>query len=115
MRKRDLELLEMRFEPLQAARDRHDASIMAQSRHAIELTNRVKDLERNEEIHKTEIAQGLASIRSLLQRANRAAREQGIVEDDEVVAESLPEVDVVRSAGQVLADARAKSPGRNVL
>lgn len=115
MRKGDLELLEVRLEPLQIARDRLEAGLGNALRSLQALEVRVKDLERNEETHKTEIAQGLASIRSLLQRANRAAREQGMIEGEEVVAESLPEVNVPRTADQIVVDARARNPGRTVL
>lgn len=87
MRKADLELIEVRLEPLQTARDRHNESINKNERNLSELTERVKDLERDREAHDTNIAQGLASIRSLLQRANRAARETGIIEEEETEPE----------------------------
>lgn len=87
MRKGDLELLEIRFEPLQTARDRHNESINTNTRNLSELTDRVKDLERDGAGHALSIEQGLASIRSLLQRANRMAREQGIIEEEEEEAE----------------------------
>ncbi len=117
MRKGDLELLELRLEPLQAARDRHESNINSLLRTIDELRQRVKDLERNEEIHKTEIAQGLASIRSLLQRANRAAREQGIIEDDELepVDNPAPVVNAPSTPDQLHADLRAKMSGRTLL
>jgi len=107
MRKSDMELLEVRLEPLQTARDRHEADIGESRRATADLLERVKDLERNEEVHKTEIAQGLASIRSLLQRANRAAREVGIIEDDEV-ANPTPEVQVTPSRDEIIRAARAR-------
>ncbi len=117
MRKGDLELLEVRLEPLQTARDRHESNINSLLRTIDELRQRVKDLERNEEIHKTEIAQGLASIRSLLQRANRAAREQGIIEEDEIDTTPPPgHVGTAPPTGdQLHADLRAKMVGRTVL
>jgi len=108
MRKSDMEMLEVRLEPLQTARDRLGIDLNAADRRIADLTERVKDLERNEEIHKTEIAQGLASIRSLLQRANRAARQQGIIEDDEV-DEPPPLVNTPRTADQLHADLRARA------
>lgn len=109
MRKSDLELLEVRLEPLQIARDRLEADSGENRRMTVDLIERVKDLERNGEIHKTEIAQGLASIRSLLQRANRAAREQGIIEEDEIDA-AVPEVNITRTPDQLHADLRARMP-----
>jgi len=115
VRQRDLELLEMRIEPHGIAIDRLTADIGGLLRTVTELRDQIKDLERNEEIHKTEIAQGLASIRSLLQRANRAAREQGIIEDDEPIAEDAPVVHAVATTDQRIASARAANPGRTVL
>jgi len=106
VRKSDLELLEVRLEPLQAARDRLTTDLGETRRLCVDLVERVKDLERNEEIHKTEIAQGLASIRSLLQRANRAAREQGIIEE-EVLDEPPPPVNTPRGPDQLHRDLRS--------
>jgi len=115
VRKGDLEMLEVRLEPLQTARDRLEAG-QGENRRAIsELRDRVKDLERNEEVHKTEIAQGLASIRSLLTRANRAAREQGIIEDEVPLDEISGAVDVEAHNDQRLDRARNKAGGRRVL
>ncbi len=107
MRKSDLELLEVRLEPLQTARDRHESEIGRALRGLDDLLTRVKDLERDGEAHKTDIAQGLASIRSLLQRANRAAREQGILDDDhqQVVDQTMP---VVNTPEQLQRNLRAK-------
>jgi len=107
MRKSDLELLEVRLEPLQAARDRLTTDLGEARRATADLLERVKDLERNEEVHKTEIAQGLASIRSLLQRANRAAREQGIIEDEEVAPE-VPAVNVGPTRDDIIRAARQR-------
>lgn len=115
MRKGDLELLEMRLEPHSRSLERHESEIASNLRYIKELGEKVKDLERNEQVHKTEIAQGLASIRSLLQRANRAAREQGIIEDELPVAEKELEVNTPRTADQIIADARMANPGRTVL
>ncbi len=114
MRKSDLELLEVRLEPLQIARDRLEADSGENRRMVVDLIERVKDLERNEEVHKTEIAQGLASIRSLLQRANRAAREQGIIEDDEV-AEPEPPVNLAPSRDDIIRSARLRHGRGNLL
>ena len=114
MRKSDLELLEVRLEPLQSARDRNQADIYEIGRNVNDLTGRVKDLEHNEEIHKTEIAQGLASIRSLLQRANRAAREVGIIEDDEV-ADPEPAVNVAPTRDDIIRAARRNHARGNLL
>lgn len=81
MRKADTEYVEMLLEPLRTAKDRHDESLRVLERTGKDLLDRVKDIERDKEAYSTGIEQGLASIRSLLQRANRAAREQGIIED----------------------------------
>ena len=102
-----MELLEVRLEPLQAARDRLTTDLGENRRMCADLIERVKDLERNEEVHKTEIAQGLASIRSLLQRANRAAREVDIIVDDEV-AEPVPAVNVAPSRDDIIRLARSR-------
>jgi len=83
VRKADIEMLEVRLEPLQTARDRHESEINSIKRASEECRERIKDLERDKEGFATSIEQGLASIRSLLQRANRAAREQKIIEDDD--------------------------------
>ncbi len=107
MRKSDVELLEVRLEPLQTARDRHNESINANERQLRELAERVKDLERNGEAHATSIAQGLSSIRSLLQRANRAARDQGMVEE-EGVAEDAPVVNVQPTRDDIIRAARQR-------
>ncbi len=118
MRKGDLELLEMRLEPHGHSIDRLTSDVSGLLRTITELRDRVKDLERNEEVHKTEIAQGLASIRSLLQRANRAARETGIIEteDDELpVADPGPEVNVVVTPDERIRRARTANPGRTLL
>lgn len=115
MRKGDLEMLEVRLEPLQTARDRLEADLGEQRRGLREVRDQVKDLQRNEQTHATEIAQGLASIRSLLQRANRAAREQGIIEDELPVAEEVPEVNTELTSDQRIAAARTANPGRTVL
>jgi len=82
LRKADIEMLEVRLEPLQTARDRHESEINSMKRAMEEMRSKYKDLKRDRDAHSTSIEQGLASIRSLLQRANRAAREQGIIEDD---------------------------------
>jgi len=107
MRKSDLELLEVRLEPLQAARDRLTTDLGECRRSIVDLSGRVKDLERDGEAHKTDIAQGLASIRSLLQRANRAARAAEIIKDDEV-AEPVPAVNVAPTRDDVIRAARAR-------
>jgi len=117
MRKADLELLEVRLEPLQTARDRIDEAMRLTVAQLNEVRDKVRDLERNEEIHKTEIAQGLASIRSLLQRANRAARDVGIIEDDELDPPANP-VQVVatpKTPDSILASARARNPEKTIL
>ncbi len=107
MRKSDLELLEVRFEPLQAARDRLTTDLGECRRSIVDLSARVKDLERDGEGHKTDIAQGLASIRSLLQRANRAAKEVGILEEEEV-ADPVAAVNVQPSRDDIIRAARQR-------
>jgi len=117
MRKPDLEMLELRLEPLQAARDRLTTDLGENRRATGDLLERVKDLERNEEIHKTEIAQGLASIRSLLQRANRAAREQRIIDDDDdpLLDVTEPIVNTPRTPDDLHRELRGKMSGRVLL
>lgn len=90
MRKGDQEILETRLEPLQAARDRHEAAINSNKRATDELLLRVSELERDKESYKTAMEQANASVRSLLQRANRAARETGIIEDDDGPEDGAP-------------------------
>jgi len=115
VRKSDLELLEMHLTPHGAAIDRLTVDVGEAKRASKEAVERLKDLERDRDAHKTDIAQGLASIRSLLQRANRVARQTEIIEDDEVVDEPEPEVNTLRTADQIVADARARNPGRSIL
>ena len=115
MRKADLEMLEVRLEPLQTARDRLEADLGEMRRALREVVDQVKDLQRNEQTHATEIAQGLASIRSLLQRANRAAREQGIIEDEPPIDEPGEPVNVESHHDHALSRARTANPGRKVL
>lgn len=118
MRQRDLELLDSYLKPLHAASDRHESEIRTIERTCDKMWTRVKDIERDNEAHKTSIAQGLASVRSLLQRANRARRdvEAFIDDDDQVVVDTAGEtVNVEAPNNDALATARAKRPGRTVL
>ena len=115
MRQRDLELLDSHLKPLHASIDRLTSDVSGLLRTITELRDRVKDLERTEEMHKTEIAQGLASIRSLLTRANRAAREQGIIEDDPPIDDAVPEVKVPTSRDDATRAVRARMQGHTVL
>ncbi len=115
MRKADLELLEMRLEPHSRSIERHESEISALRRGGSGLQDRVKDLERNEEVHKLEIAQGLASIRSLLQRANKLSREIGIIEGEDELAEPTPAVNTAKTTDDIVRAARAKHPGRALL
>jgi len=114
MRKSDLELLEMRLEPHGHAIDRLTSDVSSALRTITELREQVKDLQRNEEVHKTEIAQGLASIRSLLQRANRAAREQGIIGEEEVAIPE-PVVNVEPTRDDIIRQARQRDGRRHIL
>lgn len=108
MRKADIEMLEVRLEPLQTARDRHESEINSTKRATEELRTDVKELKQGAIIHDLAIEQGLASIRSLLQRANKKARETQIIDDDEppngipAVDNLPPEVQHVRRQGQRL-------------
>jgi len=111
MRQRDLELLDSHLKPLHAASDRNTSDLNGIKRVVEELSDRVKDLERGTETHSLEIAQGLASIRSLLQRASRAARETGIIEEAEqdLVDRAEKEGNPIRSRDDVVRAARARS------
>ena len=115
MRQKDLELLETHLKPMYASVDRLTADLGDALRTASDLRDRVKDLERNGEAHSLEIAQGLASIRSLLTRANRAAKEQGIIEDDEPIDGDEPEVQTAPTREDATRAVRARLQGRTVL
>jgi len=118
MRKGDLELVEMHLEPLRSAKDRHDVEINSLERFCKELADRVKDLERDKEAHATSIAQGLASVRSMLQRSNRAARalEEEEEEGEELPVDPAPQPMNIRTArDDVIRRARAKMHGGNLL
>lgn len=104
----------MRLEPHGISIDRLTTDMGSALRDYGELRRRLTDLENKEEIHKTEIAQGLASIRSLLQRANRAAREVGIIEEDEVAPEEHP-ANIAPSRDDIIRSARARHGRGNLL
>ena len=113
MRQRDIEVFEVHLEPLRIAKDRHESTLRDLIKTCEGLANRVKDLERDGEAHSTSIAQGLASVRSLLQRANRAAR--AVEEEEEaVVAEPVPPVNIRQHRDDVIRAARTQ-PGRGHL
>jgi len=111
VREKDMEWVEMNLKPLRVTCDRLDEALHAISRQHEEYKERVRILEQTREADTTSIAQGLSSIRSLLQRANRAARDQGIIEDED---EEEPEVPAVDSGSLVPHTAR-RSGGRFVL
>jgi len=115
VRQRDLELLDSHLKPLHATIDRHESLLAEWSRRISDLAGQVKDLERNEEVHKTEIAQGLASIRSLLTRANRAARDTGIIEEEEAIDDEPPEVQTAPTRDDATRAVRSRMQGRTVL
>jgi len=115
VRQRDLELIDSHLKPIHASIDRLTADLGDALRTASDLRDRVKDLERNGEAHSLEIAQGLASIRSLLTRANRAAREQGIVEDDPPIDGEVPEVQTAPTRDDATRAVRSRMQGRTVL
>jgi len=118
MRKSDLELLEMRLEPHSAAIDRLTRDVGQWTRVQADMLDRVKDLERDKEAHSTSIAQGLASVRSILQRANKLTRELEVVEEEE---ENMPvdpvvaPVNIRQQRDDVIRRARARHPGASLL
>jgi len=111
VRQADLELIEQHLEPLRTAKDRHEATLNTLLKSISKIRAQVKDLKRDRGAHSTSIEQGLASIRSLLTRANRAAREQGIIEEDPELDVSEPAVNVAPTRDQIVRAARAKSEG----
>lgn len=111
MREKDMEWVEMNLKPLRVATDRLDEAMHSTVRQLEDYKERVRVIEQSIDAQKTDIAQGLASIRSLLQRANRAAREQGIIEDDDDSAEDPEVVD----AGPLVSHTAKRSGGRFVL
>lgn len=115
MRQKDLEMIEMRLDPHSKAIDRLTADVGDSLRALSDMRDRVKDLERNEQKHSTEIAQGLASIRSLLQRANKAARDTGIIEDEPELDAEEPTVNTLPTRDDATRAARLKLQGRTVL
>jgi len=118
MRKGDLEVVEIHLEPLRAAKDRHEADIGELKRHVAEMLDRVKDLERDKEAHSTSIAQGLASVRSMLTRANRAARAVEEVEEEEEelpVDPAPPPMNIRQQRDDVIRRARERQGGANLL
>ncbi len=115
MRKGDLELLEMRLEPHARAIDRLTTDLSEAQRTISTLRDQVKDIQRNDEVRKTEMAQGLASIRSLLQRANKVSREVGIVDEEEVVDRPGKPVNVEAHNDSRLRAIRRNVDGRTVL
>ncbi len=90
MRKADAELLEMRLEPLQTARDRHNEAINSNTRRFEELQSRVTELERDRDAHSLTVAQAANSVRSLLQQANRKLRDARIIEDEPEEVDTPP-------------------------
>jgi len=114
MRKSDLELLEMRLEPHGVSIDRLTADMGQWLRAFADLKDRVKDLERDKEAHSTSIAQGLASVRSMLQRNNKAVRALGELEEEEVAPDE-PEVNVPATRDDIIRAARLRHGKRHLL
>jgi len=114
MRKSDMEMLEMRLEPLQTARDRHNETINTLGRQLADLTTQVKDLVRDGQAHDLTIKQGLASVRSLLQRAHRLERSQAD-EDAERLDDPEPAVNVAPTRDDIIRAARSRHAGRRML
>jgi len=111
VRQADLELIETHLEPLRTAKDRHEATIGTLLESVRKMRAQIKDLKRDRGAHSTSIEQGLASIRSLLTRANRAAREQGIIEEETELDIPAPNPNVALTRDQIVRAARAKSEG----
>jgi len=114
MRKSDLELLESRFGPVYATQDRLTTDVSLLLRTIDELRIQVKDLERDKEAHSTSIAQGLASVRSMLQRNNKAVRALGELEEEEVAPE-VPAVNVAPTRDDIIRAARQRHVRGNLL
>ena len=92
MRKGDLELLEVRLEPLQTARDRHDQDINEVKRQVKDLCERLDSVERDRTSFALTMDQAANSVRSLLQQANKRLRDARIIEpEEEVLTEAVPE------------------------
>ncbi len=115
MRKGDMEWVEMHLQPLRDTIQTLHESYNKAMRHIDLLEKRTKDMKRDHKANVLAVDQACNSARSLLQQANRAARAVKILDDDETVAEVVPEVNVVRTADQIIYDARAKNPDRTVL
>lgn len=111
MRQADLELIETHLEPLRTAKDRHEATLNTLLKSVSKIRAQIKDLKRDRGAHSTSIEQGLASIRSLLTRANRAAREQGIINEDPELDTAAVEPNVPITRDQIVRAARAKAEG----
>lgn len=92
MRKADLELIEMNLEPLRTARDRMENRINSLEGITVEQLERIKDLERGKDANDTAIAQGLASVRSMLQRNDKLSRKLDAAEEEETPP-GMPAVD----------------------
>ncbi len=92
MRKGDMELLELRLEPLQIARDRHDQDINELKRHVKDLADRLDSVERDRASFALTMDQAANSVRSLLQQANRKLRDaRMLVDTDEPLTDPTPE------------------------
>jgi len=100
--------MEVRLEPLQTARDRHESQINECIRGLKDLRDEVKDLARDRDSHSLTVDQAVASVRSLLQRANRKLRDANMMEEEQpplgqpAVDNPGPEVQRVRRQGNRL-------------
>ncbi len=115
MRKGDMEWVELHLQPLRDTILTLNEALNKAVRHIDLLEKRTKDMKRDHKANVLAVDQACNSARSLLQQANRAARAVKIIDDDEPVADSIPEVNTPRTADQIIADARAKNPERTVL
>ncbi len=115
MRKGDMEWVELHLQPLRDTILTLNGALNKAVRHIDSLEKRTKDMKRDHKANVLAVDQACNSARSLLQQANRAAKAVKIIDDDEPVAEPIPEVNTSRTADQILADARARHPERTVL
>lgn len=109
MRKADIEMLEVRLEPLQIARDRHESTINDLVRQLKDLANRMDAVERDRTSFALTMDQAANSVRSLLTQANRKLRDaRMLVDTDEPLTEIPPETNTVASAPAPLPQHRGR-------
>ncbi len=115
MRKGDMEWVEMHLQPLRDTGQTLLEAVNKVARRLEVLEGRVKDMKRDHKANVLAVDQACNSARSLLQQANRAARAVKIIDEEEVVAEPEPGVNILRTPDVVIAEARASRPGRKIL